>query len=431
MKYKHRLLLNKLEKGFKHNRIIVIVGSRQAGKTVLMEMYKSLIPAGYRQFYFNLEDVLSLGICQSIDNLKSYLRDNGVNLEKEKVFLIIDEFQYIKNATKLFKMIYDIFPLVKILASGSSSIEIQKHLKESLAGRKKVYNLFTLSFEEFIRFRNETKYLHYEKLDFRSKSQALIETYNKEYLEDYLVYGGYPKVALLHNKTERIEELQDIYNSYIQKDIKSLIKGENISAYNNLVKILASQIGNLLNINELSNTLKIERRQILKYLNILEQTFIIKLLRPFHSNKRTEVSKMPKVYLLDTGIVNFALGNFGQIDYRSNLGSYIENFIFDEIVKYKPIHYEVYFWRTKLGTEIDFILRGNDELVPVEVKWQNIAKPIIPKNFLSFFNTHKNIKRAIIITRVLSAKIQNKGQTIYFIPAVLFNKFVKKLDAYL
>lgn len=427
MKYIHRLLLDKLEKGFKNNRIIIVVGSRQVGKTTLMEMYKSVIPRSYRQFYFNLEDVYSLNICQNIDNLKSYLRDNGINIEKERVFLIIDEFQYIKNATKLFKILYDIFPLVKILASGSSSIEIQKHLKESLVGRKKVYNLFTLSFEEFIKFKNESKYLQYAKLDFRRTSQALIEIYNKDYLEDYLIYGGYPKVTLFHNKTERIEELQDIYNSYIQKDIKSLITGENISAYNNLVRILAFQIGNLLNVNELSNTLKIERRQILKYLNILEQTFIIKLLRPFHSNKRTEISKMPKVYLLDTGIINFALGNFGKIDYRSNLGSYIENFIFDEIVKYKPIHYEAYFWRTKLGTEIDFILQGNDELVPIEVKWQNIAKPIIPKNFISFFNTHRNIKKAVIITKFFSAEVQNKGKTIYFIPAILFNKFVKKL----
>lgn len=430
MKYKHRLLLDKLKKGFKNNRIIIVVGSRQVGKTVLIKMYKSLISRGWRQFYFNLEDIINLGLCQSIDNLKSYLRDNGVNIEKERTFLIIDEFQYIKNATKLFKMIYDIFPLVKILASGSSSIEIQKHLKESLAGRKKVYNLFTLSFEEFMIFRNGTKHLQYEKLDSQSASQALIEMYNKDYLEDYLVYGGYPKVVLLHNKRERTEELQDIYNSYIQKDIKSLIRGENISAYNNLVKVLASQIGNLLNINELSNTLKIERRQILKYLNILEQTFIIKLLRPFHSNRRTEVSKMPKLYFLDTGIVNFALGNFGQIGYRLNMGSYIENFIFDEIMKYKPIHYEVYFWRTKLGTEIDFILQGNDELVPVEVKWQNITKSIIPKNFTSFFNTHRNIKRAVIITRDLCTKIRNKGKTVYFIPAVLFNKFVKKLDVY-
>lgn len=427
MKYIHRLFLDKLEKGFRNNRIIIITGSRQVGKTTVMEMYQRSIPKKYKQFYFNLEDVTGLSICQTVDNLRSYLRDNGVDIRKQSVFLIMDEFQYIKNATKLFKMLYDLFPKVLILASGSSSIEIQKHLKESLAGRKKVYNLYTLSFEEYIRFKSENDYYKYIKLDFKKASQPLIEIYNKNYLDDYLVYGGYPKVTLIRNKTEKIEELQDIYNSYIQKDIKSLIKGEDISAYNNLLKVLASQVGNLLNVNELSNTLKMNRRQVLKYLEVLEQTFIIKLLTPFYSNKRTEISKMPKIYLLDNGIINFGLGNFSRIEYRPNLGSYIENFIFCELIKYKPVHYRVTFWRTKLGTEIDFILEGNNELIPVEVKWQNLVKPIIPKSFISFFNTHENIKRAVIITKTFLCERRLEDKTVYFIPAILFNKFVKKL----
>lgn len=428
MKYVYRLILDKLKKSFKNSRIIIIIGSRQVGKTIVMEMYKTNIPKEVQRFYFNMEDVNNLSICQNIDNLRSYLRDNGVDIKKHKVFLIIDEFQYIKNATKLFKVLYDLFPLVKILASGSSSIEIQKHLKESLAGRKRVYNLYTLNFEEFIRFRSEDEYRRYEKLDFQSVSPPLIEMYNKDYLEDYLVYGGYPKVALIRNKTEKIEELQDIYNSYIQKDIKSLLKGEDISAYNNLLKILSSQVGNLLNINELSNTLKIGRRQILKYLNVLEQTFIIKLLNPYYSNKRTEISKMPKLYLMDSGIINFSLGNFGRIDYRLNIGYYIENFVLNEIIKYKPIQYNLYFWRTKLGTEIDFMLQGNDELIPIEVKWQNITKPIIPRSFLSFFDTHKNVKRAVVVTKDISGKIQKEKTVVYFIPTIILNKFITKLN---
>ena len=427
MRYIHRLLLDKLKKSFRNNRIIIIIGSRQVGKTTLMNMYKNDIPKNRRCFYFNLEDATNLAICQSIDNLKSYLRDNGLDIRKHKVFLIIDEFHYIKNATKLFKVIYDLFPQTRILASGSSSVEIQKHLKESLAGRKKVYNLYPLSFEEFIRFRNEDEYHRYEKLGFKNSSTALIEMYNKDYLKDYLLFGGYPKVSLLHNKTEKIEELQDIYNSYIQKDVKSLIKNENISAYNNLLKILSSQIGNLLNINELSNTLKISRRQIIKYLNVLEQTFIIKLLNPFSSNKRTEITKMPKLYLWDSGIVNFSSGNFGQVDYRPNLGSYIENFIFCEMIKCKPIQYQAYFWRTKLGSEIDFILEGDDELIPIEVKWQKFSRPLLPKNFVHFFKTHKNIKKAIVVNRNLSRKITWNDKDIYFVPAVLFSKCVTEL----
>lgn len=427
MRYIQRHLLDKIKNSFKHNRIIIIIGSRQVGKTTIMRMYQDGIPKRTRYFYFDLEDVANLNICQDADNLKSYLKDNGVDIKRQKVFLIIDEFQYIKNATKIFKVLYDIFPRVNILASGSSSIEIQRHLKESLAGRKKVYHLHTLSFEEFIRFKSEDEHRRYERLGFSDVSRALIGTYNKEYLKEYLQYGGYPKVTLLGTKTEKLEELQDIYNSYIQKDIKSLLKGEDISAYNNLLKLLASQIGNLLNINELVNTLKLGRRQIIKYLDVLEQTFIIKLARPFHSNKRTEISKMPKLYMLDSGIINFSLGNFGDIEYRSNAGSHLENFILNEIIKYKPIQYRLYFWRTKLGTEIDFILEGNNELVPIEVKWQNITKPVIPKNIVSFCSSRKNIKKVVIVTKIFSAKLRKEGVTIYFIPAVIFNKFIRKL----
>jgi len=427
MKYIHRLLLDKLKKGFKNNRIIIITGSRQVGKTTLMNMYKSSVSQSYTCFYFDLEDVSNLSICQNIDNLKTYLWNNGIDIRKSKTFLIIDEFQYIGNATKLFKTIYDLYPKIKILASGSSSIEIQKHLKESLAGRKRIYHLYPLSFEEFVKFRSDEEYERYGKLHIRNVSSALMKMYNSEYLNDYLLFGGYPKVALLRNKTEKIEELQDIYNSYIQKDIKSLIKSEEISSYNNLLKILSSQIGNLLNVNELSNTLKIGRRQIEKYLNVLEETFIIKLLNPFCSNKRTEISKMPKLYFMDTGIVNFSLSNFGQMDYRSNLGSFVENLVFCEMVKYKPIHYNVFFWRTKIGTEIDFILEGNNQLIPVEVKWRINLSPIIPKSFISFFKAHKNIKKAVIVNRNLSHKIRWQDKDVYFIPFVLFNKYLNKL----
>ncbi|MFH1824108.1 MAG: ATP-binding protein [Candidatus Firestonebacteria bacterium] len=427
MQYINRIILDKIRVGFKNNRIIIIIGSRQVGKTTVLEMYKKYISKDYLIFYFNLEDISALSICENFDNLKSYLKDKGADIEKQKIFLIIDEFQYIKNATKLFKMIYDIYSNINILASGSSSIEIQKHLKESLAGRKKVYNMYALSFEEYIKFKSESKYTEYSQLDYHSSSSNLIELYNKDYLGDYLVYGGYPKVTLLLRKTEKIEEIQDIYNSYIQKDIKSLIKGENISTYNNLLKVISSQIGNLVNIHELSNTLKISRREILKYLDILEQTFIIKLIKPFHSNKRSEVSKMPKVYLMDSGIINCSTGNFNQITLRQNLGSYIENFILVEILKYKPVQYEVYFWRTKQGTEIDFILYGDDELIPIEVKWQNLVGPFVPKNFISFFSINKNVKRSIVITKNISAKIHKDGKDIYFIPAILFNKFLKEL----
>ena len=182
MRYVHRILLDKLEIGFKSNRIIIVVGSRQVGKTTLMNMFRTGIPEDYKSFYFNLEDINSLDVCQNIDKLKAYLSNSSVNIEEQKVFLIIDEFQYIDNATKLFKIFYDLYPKVKILASGSSSIEIQKHLKESLAGRKRIYTLYPLNFAEFVRFKSESEFDRYKKLGFLDVSSVFVETYKRDFL---------------------------------------------------------------------------------------------------------------------------------------------------------------------------------------------------------------------------------------------------------
>ena len=156
-------------------------------------------------------------------------------------------------------MLYDLFPKGFNL---SIRIIINRDSK-ALKGipcwqKKKVYNLYALSFEEFVRFRSEEEYQRFAKLDFQNVSAPLIECIIRIILMIIFYMAATQRWRSLKNKTERIEELQDIYNSYIQKDIKSLIKGEDISAYNNLLKVLASQAGNLLNINELSNTLKIE-----------------------------------------------------------------------------------------------------------------------------------------------------------------------------
>lgn len=419
-----RIALEWLQDRFKSNRIIIIIGSRQVGKTTIMQMYRDRMPDEYKQFYFDLELASDLDACQSIETISAFLKKNNADIIKDKVFLIIDEFHYIKNATKLFKLIYDAYPEVKILASGSSSIEIQKHLKESLAGRKKVYNLYTLSFEEFLRFKDENQYAQYRNIDLKDGISSLLGSYNI-YLNEYLLYGGYPKVTLETNKEKLLEELQDIYDSYIQKDIKALLAGEEISSYNNLVKILASQIGNLLNLHELTNTLNISYHIATKYLDLLQGTFVIKLVPPLFSNKRAEISKMHKLYFMDAGIVNYAVSNFSPMEYRSNLGAYIENIAFMEIVKYKPIQYQIYFWRTNQGTEIDFVLQGNGELIPVEVKWQGNNRPIVPKNFISFFSAYKDVKRGVVVTRDLFSQIEYDGKIIYFIPLVLLNKFIK------
>jgi len=142
--------------------------------------------------------------------------------------------------------------------------------------------------------------------------------------------------------------------------------------------------------------------------------------------ERLEVLTDHIKHCLQAAFVLNGISNFSNIEHRQNLGSYVENFIYNEIIRYKPIFYNVYFWRTKVGTEIDFILEGNNELIPIEVKWHNIKTPSIPKSFMSFFENHSNIKRAVVVTKYHYAEIKVNGISIYFIPAILFNKYLKK-----
>jgi len=148
--YFHRYITEKIDKRFKNNQIIIIIGSRQTGKTMITKnFFANYLKKTDKSFYFDFEKPEDLEVFQSVSFFEKYLEQNKIS-KKDKLFIAIDEFQYIKNITKFFKFIYDHYPNIKILATGSSAIEIQKHIKESLAGRKKIYHCAPLSFEEFL-----------------------------------------------------------------------------------------------------------------------------------------------------------------------------------------------------------------------------------------------------------------------------------------
>lgn len=429
VKYFNRYIINKVISGFERSRIIILIGSRQVGKTYISKNYlENYIKNGVMGLYYNFESSADLEAWQTIEYLEKHLAQSNLTL-KDKLFFVIDEFHYLKNATKMFKIIYDVYPNVKILATGSSSIEMQKHLKESLVGRKIVYNIFPLSFEECLQAIEKDEL--WNKLDIENALKAQINSLNKNYLENYLLFGGYPRIADNYSKSSEVkkEELREIYSSYIQKDIKELIGGENILAYNNLVKVLASQIGNLLNINEISETLRISRYEIEKYLNILEQTYIIKRVPPYFKNKRKEITKMPKIYFSDLGLVNMISSNFSDLESRSNTGAVIENYCFNQLQYFISVSDSVFFWRTLEGAEVDFVWKRDDRIIPIEIKWNSFKEPVIPAGLKSFCGKFGNIKDAWIITRDYIGRKAAGKINFHFIPAVLLIKKLKSLAA--
>ncbi|MBM4177351.1 DUF4143 domain-containing protein, partial [Candidatus Gribaldobacteria bacterium] len=347
------------------------------------------------------------------------------------VFVFIDEIQYLDNPSAILKYAFDHFKHIKLIVSGSSSLEIKKKFSDRLTGRKFLQILSPIGFSEFLRFQGKRfkikEEISFQKLaksnlrinDGLKKAVSWAEKDLSVALQEFVLFGGYPKVALIDNKQEKVNILKEIYSTYVRKDIKDLAEIENIKIYNDLIEILASQTANLLNIDELASTLSANRKTLEKYLFLLENTFIIGLLRPFYTNKRKEITKMPKIFMEDTGLRNMLLRNFNGLKLRPDKGPLIENFVYTELKKNLGPLEDIYFWRTQTQAEVDFVIKGKqNQLTPVEVKYQKLKSPQIPSGLRAFIEAYK-VKKAFVITENFLSQTKTGKTTVYFLPAYL------------
>ena len=208
----------------------------------------------------------------------------------------------------------------------------------------------------------------------------------------------------------------EIYTSYIQKDIRFLFSIENIDKFNKVTKILASQIGSLMNISEISNTIGLSRLTVERYAFILESTFVLSFLLPHYSNVRKELSKMPKVYFEDVGLCNAISGKFAYEPDHFFWGQLAENFVFNQLQKRNDL--EIKFWRNKNKQEVDFLVFKGDELIPIEVKFREQKVVRIPAGLRSFIREY-HPARAIVVTRDFWDATQYNGTKILFLPIYL------------
>jgi uncharacterized protein len=355
-----RKIADTLIKYLELDEILVLHGARQVGKThILYWLKKYLEKKEEDTFYIDLEDsrnkrILDLGVDEFID----LLREEGhTPPDKGRIYVFIDEIQYLKNPSEFLKLVADHYKNIKLVVSGSSSFEIRSKFKDSLVGRTMNFEIYGLSFEEFLMFRG----FYYES-DIKFTAKKIDEL--KLMYKEYVLFGGYPKIALTDAVEVKERRLQQIIDTYVQKDIRDLAKIDNIESFNKLLEALASQSGQMVNITELANTCNLSKPTIEKYLFILEQTYIIRLVRPYHKNIRSEISKTPKVFFFDTGLMQMLWLKELQ---KEMIGEVFETSVFSEFVKkYKKDN--VYYWRTKDKKEIDFIIKNKSTLMPYEVK---------------------------------------------------------------
>lgn len=352
--YKNREIYANLKKHLSAKAYTIIIGARQTGKTTLLKkLQEETLNTTNKSYFISFENFEILNqINIHPENVFQYIKKPEL---EEKVFLFIDEIQYAKNPSNFLKYLYDTYnENLKIVASGSSAFYIDDKFNDSLAGRKRIFHLKHLNFSEFLEFKNELN-LKNELIFLREDSQykSLVYKYINLYFDEYLQFGGYPSVVLEKEIEEKKLILQDLKNSYIKKDIQeSNITNE--SKFYSLMQILASQCGNLLNRNELAKSLSLDNKTIERYLFVLQKSFHVKLLKPFYSNIKKEIVKMPKVFFYDFGLRNSLLNNFASIHERTDKGELVENYAF---IRLMEIYNEdsLKYWRTTNGQEIDFI----------------------------------------------------------------------------
>lgn len=404
-----RAIFPQVAKHLSNPEITLIIGARQVGKTYLMEMLKdSLEKRGEKALFLNLDIDSDLQFFTSQSILLNKIK---LHLGEQKGYVFIDEIQRKENAGLFLKGLYDRHLPYKFIVSGSGSIELKEKIHESLSGRKRMFELTPLTFTEFVNFK--TTY------QFENDLQAFFKvekTKTLELLEEYMNFGGYPKIVLAGTLDEKRAVMGEIYQSYLERDIKDLLKLDKTEAFTNLVKILASQVGGLINVSELSSTVGVAMQTIQNYLWYLEKTYIVKRVTPYFQNVRKEITKAPLYYFYDTGLRNYILGLFGVPTVTLLNGHLFENFVFNkfrESITYAST--SIHFWRTRDNAEVDFVVKTGTRLTPVEAKYTKLRKPEIPRSMRSFLNEYKP-KKAYIIHLGERNEIQVDVTAISFVP---------------
>lgn len=380
--YIRRKIITQLSEHLDKPEITMLVGPRQSGKTTILKKIEAKLHAsGESTLWLNLDFENDFKHLSSQEALLQKIR---LELGKNGGFVFIDEIQRKENAGLFLKGIYDHGLSCKLIVSGSGSIELKEKISESLAGRKRIFELSTVSFDEFADFKTDYRYTGNLREFFR------IEPIKTDHLfREYISYGGYPRVILTDTHKEKLAVINEVYRSYLEKDIVYLMRVEKVDVFSNLVRVLSGQSGKMVNYSELSSTLGVSLSTVKNYLWYLEKTYIIRKVTPWFTNVRKEITKAPVFYFHDIGLCNFASGSFGDVLERE------AGFTFQTVIhtllreRFPLADTTIHYWRTKDKAEVDFIIRSGERVTPLEVKYRDMKKIEIQRSFRSFLKKYQ------------------------------------------
>lgn len=400
-----RKIVQLIEPWIKREEILFINGPRQVGKTTLMKGFQCQLDIeGEKTYYFNLENPNDLALTEDYDLfLQSVLPNNS-----SKTIVFLDEIQLHSKPSNFLKFLYDEYRAnIKIFVSGSANLDIKAKIQDSLAGRKKDFYLSPFNFEEFL----EAKKIH-------SKNNPISEAKHIQILlDEYLLYGGLPKVVLEDDYDMKKDLLNEYTATYISKDIRHMITENHVITFNNLLIFLAKIMGSLKNNSTISKNLSLNHITLSRYLDLLRHTFVIHFLEPYFTNEITRIKKSSKIYFFDNGVRNSLLSNFSTMDKRSDAGALYENSVFLHLQQTYSKN-SVFYLRTISNNEIDFICKTQEGSVDLyEAKYSDFKNPTISRGFKNIMKTI-TFKSAYLVNKNLN----NKSGDVEF---VSFDQFVK------
>ncbi len=404
-----RSIYRAIERHLERREITMLVGARQAGKTTLM---KSLMAEkkyqGKECLFFNLDFERDFGYFDSQEKLLQKISRETTGSHS---LIFIDEIQRKENAGLFLKGIYDQDLPYKFIVSGSGSLELKEKIHESLAGRKRIFELSTVSFPEFVRYKTLNKYGE----DWLEVLASEPSTTNS-FLLEYINFGGYPQVVTEQNIVEKRLILQEILQSYLERDIKGLLNVDNTQAFVNLMRLLAVRTGYMIDYHSLSQVVGISTPTLKKYLWYAEKTFITTYIRPFFKNKEKEIVKSTQAYFQDLGLRNELIDQTGKIEDFFNNGMLFQNFVANILSnKLKNTFHALRYWRTKNKAEIDFVIDRAMDQLPIEVKAKHFKKFAPTRSISSFIDKYKP-KEAWIITLSGETSFHYQQTNVRFLP---------------
>lgn len=357
-----RAIFPALQSALADRRVIVLTGMRRVGKTTTVRWLLDLIPSP-NKVYLDLERLDYRAVFQerNYEVVASFLRNRGLDLA-QPAYVALDEIQYVPNVPSVIKYLYDTYG-IKFILTGSSSYYLKNYFTESLAGRKVVFELFPLSFGEFLDFKGIP---YRPRRDF---TDMAFDPYEYERLkvvyEEYLEYGGLPDVALEPLPATKAEILKDIFSSYINIDVRAIADFQKVAELQQLLRVLAGRIGNKLDHTRLASIIGLSRPTLVQYLEFLEKTYLICRVPAYTGSADRAAALGKKLYFYDNGIAN-VLGRLSE-------GAFFENAIFNQLRNYGELAY------LSRGSdyEVDFILRQSSAASTDDVALEVKVHPVL------------------------------------------------------